>query len=213
MAGDTLKFFDYRKPKLEAGDYTFEVTQTYGDPNGATITPLAQTVNIKVQGDRIRINPDQVFAKYPPAGEKGNFNDTIPHISLKKPTLPWERSAYNFDDDDLYGSRGTSEVYEPWIYLMLINEEDINRGDALAQKSNVLQILTKELMCHEIFTRVFPMILPLVPLVPKKKYKWWILKKSFFKALLQIVKRIYNIWLMYVSGRVILGDLQNENYR
>ena len=83
MAGDTLKFLDYRKPKLEAGDYTFEVTQTYGDPNGATITPLPQTVNIKVQGDRIRINPDQVFAKYPPAGEKGNFNDTIPHISLK----------------------------------------------------------------------------------------------------------------------------------
>ena len=134
MAGDTLKFLDYRKPKLEAGDYTFEVTQTYGDPDGDTITLPKQTVNIKVQVDRIRINPDQVFAKYPPAGEKGNFNDTIPHISLKKPTLPWERSAYNFDNDDLYGSRGTSEVYEPWLYLMLVNEEDINRGDALAPK-------------------------------------------------------------------------------
>ena len=44
--------------------------------DGAAITLPVQTVNIKVQGDRIRINPDQVFAKYPPAGEKGIL--TIP---------------------------------------------------------------------------------------------------------------------------------------
>ena len=50
MAG-TPKISQYRKPKLEAGDYTFEITQTYGDPSpsGATITLPVQTVNIKVQ--------------------------------------------------------------------------------------------------------------------------------------------------------------------
>ena len=101
MAGDTLQFLDYRKPKLESGDYTFEVTQTYGDPDGGSI-PITKSVKVKVQGDRIRINPDQIFAKYPPEGEQGNFTDTIPHIALKKPTLPWERSAYTFDTDTLY---------------------------------------------------------------------------------------------------------------
>ena len=184
MAGDTLKFLDYRKPKLEAGKYTFEVTQTYGDPNGATITLPAQTINIKVQGDRIRINPDQVFAKYPPSGEKGNFNDTIPHISLKKPTLPWERSAYNFDDDDLYNKgENNAEIHEPWLYLMLINEEDLNRGDALAPKKVRVTDLNRgayvpQRFYNELSDDEFGTI------GAEEEVQVVDLKKSFFKALI-----------------------------
>ena len=210
MAGDTLKFLDYRKPKLEAGDYTFEVTQTYGDPDGDTITLPAQTVRIKVQGDRIRINPDQVFAKYPPAGEKGNFNDTIPHISLKKPTLPWERSAYNFDDDSLYGSRGTSEVYEPWFYLMLVNEEDLNRSDALTPKKVRVTDLNKGAYVPRDFHQSLTNDIAFGTIGAEEEVQVVDLKKSFFKALIADRKEDLQ-YLAHVRQRESEeGDLKRE---
>ena len=134
MSSDKLQFIDYRKPKLEAGDYTFEVTQTYGDPKGSARTAIATPLKVKVSGDRIRLKPEQVFAQYPPAGEKGDFSDTLPHISLKKASLPWERSAYNYDSDNLYTKQSDIESFESWLYLMLINEEDISRGDVIAPR-------------------------------------------------------------------------------
>lgn len=211
MAGDTLKFLDYRKPKLEAGDYTFEVTQTYGDPDGDTITLPKQTVNIKVQGDRIRINPDQVFAKYPPAGEKGNFNDTIPHISLKKPTLPWERSAYNFDKDSLYNKgEKNAEIHEPWFYLMLINEEDISRGDAFAPKKVRVKDLKSEAYVPQVFYNELSEDITFGTIGAEEEVQVVDLKKSFFKALIADRKEDLQ-YLAHVRQRESEeGDLKRE---
>jgi hypothetical protein len=209
MAGDTLKFINYCKPKLEAGDYTFEVTQTYGDPDGATIALPPQILNVKVQGDRIRINPDQVFAKYPPAGEKGNFNDTIPHISLKKTTLPWERSAYNFDNDDLYGSRGTSQIHEPWFYLMLINEEDISRGDALVPKKVHITDLNKGAYIPQDFHQSLSNDIIFGTIGEEEEVQVVDLKKSFFKALIADRKEDLQ-YLAHVRQRYGIQEIQKD---
>ncbi len=141
---DQLTFLDYRKPMLEAGNYTFTIAQAYGDPKANAMTTATQTLDIKVRGERLRLRPEQIFAKYPPSGECGNFNDTLPHISLKKASLPWERSAYRYDDDEVFTRQDEVERYEPWLYLMLVNEADIARGDAKLPTSVRISALKEE---------------------------------------------------------------------
>jgi hypothetical protein len=130
MSGDKLKFLDYRKPKLESGKYKVEVTQQYGNPKRTEVVSTATSaLTFRVTGDQLRLSPEQVFAQYPPAGEAGDFADTLPHIALNKASLPWERSAYVYDDDAVYSELNDVEIYEPWLYLMVINDDDISRGD------------------------------------------------------------------------------------
>jgi hypothetical protein len=131
MSGDKLQFFDYRKSKLEAGEYKVEVTQQYGNPKQTdTVSTATSALTFRVTGDQLRLLPEQLFAQYPPSGEGGDFADTLPHIALNKASLPWERSAYIYDDDALYSEHDEVEIYEPWFYLMVINDDDISRGDA-----------------------------------------------------------------------------------
>nr|VFK36479.1 MAG: hypothetical protein BECKSD772F_GA0070984_100217 [Candidatus Kentron sp. SD] len=118
MSGEQLKFIDYRKPGLEAGDYIFTIQHTHGDPSKAAQTQETGKIKVRAHGDRVRIPPDRIFAQYPPPGERGDYDDTLAHISLNKPTLPWERSAYG------------GESYEPWLYLMVLSDGDVARGDA-----------------------------------------------------------------------------------
>ncbi|MDW3195104.1 MAG: hypothetical protein R8G66_22210 [Cytophagales bacterium] len=120
MSNDQLQFIDYRKPKLEAGDYQFTTSHRYrGEGSGQNAK-----LNLRVTGERVKIGDDVIFACYPPPGESGNFADTIPHISFRKGTLPWIRSAYSHDDE----SGDEVEIYEPWLYLMVVNENDLEDG-------------------------------------------------------------------------------------
>jgi hypothetical protein len=210
MAGDTLQFLDYRKPKLESGDYTFEVTQTYGDPDGGFISNLTKSVKVKVQGDRIRINPDQIFAKYPPEGEQGNFTDTIPHIALKKPTLPWERSAYTFDNDLLY-NRGADngEIHESWLYLMLINEEDLHRGDVLNPESVRVDGLTNGAYVPEELAAGLLSDIEFGAIGAEEEVQVVDLKKSFFKALIADRKEDLQ-YLAHVRRRYGIQEIQKD---
>ena len=95
MSNDQLQFIDYRKPKLEAGDYQFTTSHQY---RGKSVDQSAK-LNLRVTGERVKIGDDVIFARYPPPGESGDFADTIPHISFRKGTLPWIRSAYTHDDE------------------------------------------------------------------------------------------------------------------
>nr|VFJ49714.1 MAG: hypothetical protein BECKFW1821A_GA0114235_10247 [Candidatus Kentron sp. FW] len=128
MGEEQLKFIDYKKPDLDAGDYIFTVTHRHGDPNRSTQFQKTGEIKVRAYSDRVRIMQDGIFARYPPPGERGEYGDTLAHISLKNPTLPWGRSAYKTDS-------GGNERYEPWLYLMVINDADMERGDAREPKS------------------------------------------------------------------------------
>lgn len=130
MSGDQLQFIDYRKPKLEAGDYEFSTRHRYYSPHSTSENEGASdtaTLNVRVTGERVRIDDNQIFGCYPPPGESGDFADTLPHISFTKGTLPWIRSAYNVDDEV---SQGEVEIYEPWLYVMVLSENDFQAGRA-----------------------------------------------------------------------------------
>ena len=50
---------------------------------------------------------------FPPPGSLGEHSNVLPHIILKRSTLPWERQA----------DPGDKNV--PWLALLLFEEEEI----------------------------------------------------------------------------------------
>lgn len=127
MTDDQLQFIDYRKPKLEAGKYTFTVDHDFGGPKSDQKLKESTEVNLLVAGTRVSVGDEAIFARYPPSGETGDFSDTLPHISFNQGTLPWIRSAYDHEQ-----ASSTKENYEPWIYLMNVHDGDVQQGLATA---------------------------------------------------------------------------------
>lgn len=123
MSGEQLQFIDYRKPKLEAGEYEFSTQHRYQGEGEDDTAKL----HVIVSGERTRIDDSQIFGRYPPPGESGDFADTLPHIAFTKGTLPWIRSAYDVDDET---SQGETEVHEPWLFVMVLNDNDFEAGRA-----------------------------------------------------------------------------------
>ncbi|ROS00163.1 hypothetical protein EDC56_2799 [Sinobacterium caligoides] len=138
MTDDQLQFIDYRKPKLEAGDYRFTVTHQYGDPASNSPTEKKESkINIRATGTRVDIAQDDIFAQFPHPGDIGDFTTIMPHISFKKGTLPWLRSAYLNKGDNTDNTADN----EPWLYLMGVNQLDIDNGRATFNDNCLLTAL------------------------------------------------------------------------
>lgn len=135
---DQLQFIDYRKPKLEAGDYQF--TSSHRFSHGSDSKSTTDTLNLRVTGERVEVAKSDIFACYPPPNEHGNFSDTLAHISFRKGTLPWIRSAYKKDDES---KTYKGELFESWLYLMQLNDQDILDGLAKGVRDCSLREIDK----------------------------------------------------------------------
>lgn len=113
----TVQILEYQKPALEAGVYTVSAEQRF-DP-GTGRQKYGTTSTFHVSGPRFSLPPAMVRAVYPPTGALGDYSRVLPHVALKSPSLPWERSAYAADD------------YEPWLALLVIDEAEIDSGDVV----------------------------------------------------------------------------------
>ena len=183
MSGDQLQFIDYRKPKLEAGDYECSTSHRYKGKGSSDSASL----NIRVSGERVHIDDSQIFGRYPPPSESGNFADTIPHISFNKGTLPWIRSAYSKDDETI-GNQ--VEIYEPWLYLLVVNENDFAEGRVRDFKPCALHQLNSNAYFPE---EQFNSLNADATLIgAQKTVSSVVLKKSLFKDLLLNGKTHHN---------------------
>ena len=121
---EKIKFLEYQKPALEAGDYQIEVIQTINTGKGRN-TYTADKTNFTVSGERFSLDPSDIHVMFPPPGSFGRYNDCVPHISIKRSTFPWERSAYGNED------------FEPWLTLLLFDETEVNAGDIIKRTTTV----------------------------------------------------------------------------
>lgn len=115
-----LQFGQNHMPSLDAGDYQLNVTQTLTDGDGHTAT-YKKTLDFSVQGNRFAILPTDVHSVFPPANGLGEYADVLPHIILKRSTLPWERDA-----------QSRNEV-PPWLALLVFDSSELEvmpGGDA-----------------------------------------------------------------------------------
>jgi hypothetical protein len=78
----------------------------------------AHRQRLRVEGPRFTLPPDTVASVFPPAGGRGHYAATLPHIVLTRATLPWERLVDPTRND------GT-----PWLAVLLLHAADRPAAD------------------------------------------------------------------------------------
>jgi hypothetical protein len=110
-----VKFIEYNQPPLDSGTYQVTVEQTIKTKTSGKIVEekFSQIIDFVVSGHRFApLTQNDIYAVFPPSGNLGEHSNALPHITLKRSTLPWERSV-NTNDSDL-----------PWVALLLFRESE-----------------------------------------------------------------------------------------
>ncbi|MFI9362709.1 hypothetical protein ACIG5E_16900 [Kitasatospora sp. NPDC053057] len=90
-----VTFYDHLQPKATAGVYTVSMKHRLtvnGDPvetDGARLPEVADRYEIRAA--QFVLDPAWVHASYPPADAAGLYTHVLPHITLNRAILPWER--------------------------------------------------------------------------------------------------------------------------
>lgn len=117
MSTSTVKvqFIQHRQPPLDSGTYTVEVEQKVKTEGSNKIPEqtFSKELTFYVDGHRFApLTPDVIYAVFPPAGNLGEYSNALPHIILKRGTLPWERTIKSTNSD------------LPWLALLLFQESE-----------------------------------------------------------------------------------------
>jgi hypothetical protein len=114
-----MYMFDYITPPLQQGSYKIEAsTEVQG---GGINETLSQSRFFDVVGPRFALSPADLGGVFPPRNGRGPFEGTLPHIAIKRRTLPWERRI----DEALprpAGSGLPANYPVPWLALLLFED-------------------------------------------------------------------------------------------
>ncbi|MGD9750563.1 MAG: hypothetical protein AB7W59_06155 [Acidimicrobiia bacterium] len=115
---DVISFAASHRPALLDGDYVLTVSQTLGGGAVAHTFAPADPVSFTVAGPRFMLAPSDIHSFFPADGARGDLANTVPHVMLTRPTLPWERTAAQ-------RSRSESDSAPPWLALLLFRKEEL----------------------------------------------------------------------------------------
>jgi hypothetical protein len=138
-----LSFIDWHKPGLEPGDYRITVEQSVKADGRISSESFSVTRQFSVLGPRFNLDPQEVQNMFPPPGSLGEHSNVLPHIILKRSTLPWERQADPGSD---------REKVTPWLALLLFEEQEIDAPRTLTLRdlfSSQQPLLAREKGDHD----------------------------------------------------------------
>ena len=112
-----IQFIQNHQTALDAGKYTIDINQTITiNSENNSEKPVNQefksSLVFVVTGDPFELNPQDIHTVFPPAGSSGDHAHVLPHIVLKRSTLPWEMNV----------KEGEQEA--SWLALLVIHEEE-----------------------------------------------------------------------------------------
>lgn len=110
-----IDFINNHLPKLLAGDYELTIEQKIEAPSITNNNQFSTTYQFAVRGERFHLDPKEVVSVFPPPGSLGDHENVLPHIMLKRSTLPWERPL-DQDNPDL-----------PWLVLLVFDETEYSQ--------------------------------------------------------------------------------------
>jgi hypothetical protein len=120
---EQIVFVQCHEPGLKAGDYhvhaelsvkNLPATAFAGVEHGVpTLKSYAIDKYLRVSGDRYRLAPNTIASMYPPSGESGEYSRALPHVVLRRPTLPWERVISD------------AAKHTPWMTVLLLTEDEL----------------------------------------------------------------------------------------
>lgn len=110
----TVEFIQYHQPALKDGDYVLTAKQKIRTQTTQNIpeTEFTAALRFNVAGERFALNPTDIHAVFPPAGSLGEHSNVLPHITLTRSTLPWER----FVEAD--------QNEAPWLALLIFDDAE-----------------------------------------------------------------------------------------
>src|ERR687894_361551 len=87
--GQKIEFIQNHLPVLEPGKYDITVEQSIsvGSPFNSGRRSFI------VEGERFTLKPEDIYKVFPPEGGLGDHSNVLPHVVLRRSTLPWERSS------------------------------------------------------------------------------------------------------------------------
>ncbi|MET7300421.1 hypothetical protein [Embleya sp. NPDC005575] len=130
-----VTFHDYLVPRADPGVYTVRAEHLLEEADGTRVDtePLpAAEQEFEIRAARFTLHETSVHAFYPPAGSSGRYDAVLPHITLDRAILPWERP--------LTGAR--SRARAPWIALLVFREGELP-DDPAATGESVLRTVTE----------------------------------------------------------------------
>ena len=87
-----IEFIEHHVPAIKDGEFTVKLEQQV-TLNGKVLPPFHKESKLSVQGARFSLKPSDIGAVFPPSGSLGDHANVLPHIILKRSTLPWERTV------------------------------------------------------------------------------------------------------------------------
>ncbi len=88
-----MKFLQSCTPVLDDGEYRIRVGQVVNlATTGKEIPEKTQLFSVK--GPRYSLDPGSIDSMFPPSNTSGFYGNCLPHIILKRKTLPWERVVF-----------------------------------------------------------------------------------------------------------------------
>lgn len=115
-AAATISFLQWHQPDIDFGDYTIQVTQEISAAAIPTDTFPSPLMKFSIQGERFALPPGEVHAVFPPDASMGDHANVLPHVVLRRSTLPWERHA---DPNDKAA---------PWLALLVFHDGEEGLG-------------------------------------------------------------------------------------
>ncbi|MFF7636449.1 DNRLRE domain-containing protein [Kitasatospora sp. NPDC008050] len=106
-----VSFYDHLDPKATAGVYTITVRHEL-TKNGERVDADAELPTVsdsyEIRAAQFVLDPSSVHATFPPTGAVGRYTHVLPHLTLSRAILPWERQL-----------RGLAAAKEPWLALLV----------------------------------------------------------------------------------------------
>ncbi|WP_224371860.1 hypothetical protein [Hyalangium versicolor] len=107
-----IEFLEFHQPKLEAGKYEVFVEQKVKHAK-IPETTYTKKLSFVVQAERFGpLPPKDLLAVAPPRDSVGDHSNALPHVTLRRSTLPWERFP------------GQGDENRSWLALVLLRDSD-----------------------------------------------------------------------------------------
>jgi hypothetical protein len=117
-----LQIYDNYVPSLGAGNWQIKVTHTL---SGVATGELGAQQEFVVSAPQFALDPSAIITFYPPDGTAGLYGQVLPHVVLRDPMLPWERSMSG------------SEQVQPWLAVLVLQEEELIGGENSAERAQL----------------------------------------------------------------------------
>ncbi|MFE2752260.1 hypothetical protein ACFXGA_09685 [Actinosynnema sp. NPDC059335] len=119
-----VTLYDGYYPAAVAGTYRVRVEQHVYNADGTEHTPALEGVTraFDVRSIQVDIPEGTVHSRVPADGSTGFFDLVLPHISLNRTSLPWERELSRTETPSKR-KRDTQRV--PWVALLVFAEKEL----------------------------------------------------------------------------------------